>query len=111
MVGALETQHALSTQLIELTGETTADATTYGRAVHFGKGEDEGRSFTARGMYKDKLVKAVYDGREDWRITERRDAINKAGLEEEWPEPGVEPRYAEPRTREFEASVGTRILS
>ncbi|KAM0546950.1 hypothetical protein ACHAPJ_010610 [Fusarium lateritium] len=72
MVGALETQHALSTQLIELTGETTAEATTYGRAVHFGTDKNEGRSFTARGVYKDKLVKAIYDGLEDWRITERR---------------------------------------
>lgn len=72
MVGTLQTQHALSTQLIELTGETTAEATTYGRAVHFGVGEDQGKEVTAWGMYQDKLVKAVFDGREDWRISERK---------------------------------------
>lgn len=72
MIGTLQTQHALSTQLIELTGETTAEATTYGRAVHFGVGEDEGKKATAWGIYQDKLVKAVFDGREEWRISERK---------------------------------------
>lgn len=72
MVGSLQTQHALSTQLIEHTGEKTAQATTYGRAIHFGVGKDEGKCVTAWGMYQDDLVKDIFDGREDWRIAERK---------------------------------------
>ncbi|KAF4472299.1 small subunit of phenylpropionate dioxygenase [Fusarium albosuccineum] len=69
-VGSLETQHALSTQIIELTGEKTAEATTYGTAVHFGTGQNEGKEVTAWGLYKDKLVKDASEG-EGWRIFER----------------------------------------
>ncbi|KAH6867253.1 hypothetical protein B0T10DRAFT_362287, partial [Thelonectria olida] len=57
MVGTLGTQHALSTQLIELTGEKTAEVTTYCRTVLFGVGKDEGKCVTGWGMYQDKLVK------------------------------------------------------
>ncbi|KAH7176151.1 SnoaL-like domain-containing protein [Dactylonectria macrodidyma] len=72
MVGTLKTQHALSTQLIELTGEKTAEVTTYCRADLFGVGKDEGKCVSNWGMYQDKLVKVFFDGREDWKITERK---------------------------------------
>lgn len=72
MVASLQTQHALSTQLIEITGEKTAEATTYVRAINFGTGKNEGKQLTAWSMYQDKLVKDVFDGREDWRISERK---------------------------------------
>ncbi|KAJ5588191.1 SnoaL-like domain-containing protein [Penicillium hordei] len=72
MVGNFQTQHALSTQLIELTGDKTADATTYVTTVLFGVGKDEGKSMTTWGMYQDKLVKDSFDGQEDWKIAERR---------------------------------------
>lgn len=70
MLGSLQTQHALSTQVIELTSERTAEATTYGRAVHFGTGQHEGNEVTAWGVYKDKLVKDASEV-EGWRIFER----------------------------------------
>ncbi|KAJ5588199.1 SnoaL-like domain-containing protein [Penicillium hordei] len=71
MVGILQTQHALSTQVIELTGERTAEATTYVSAVLSGVGKNEGKFVTSWGMYQDKLVKDLFEGREDWRIAER----------------------------------------
>ncbi|KAH7317175.1 SnoaL-like domain-containing protein [Stachybotrys elegans] len=79
MVESFQTQHALTTQLIELTGETTANATTYCRTDIFGVDEDQSKNVTSWGMYQDKLVKGTYDGREDWRIAERN-AISTAPL-------------------------------
>lgn len=71
MIGSMQTQHALNTQVIELTSERTAEATTYGRAIHFGTGEQEGRHVTAYGAYKDKLIKdSSVEG--VWRIFERK---------------------------------------
>jgi hypothetical protein len=72
MVGNFQTQHALSTQLIEFTGDKTADATTYVTTVLFGVGKDKGKFVTTWGMYQDKLVKDSFDGQEDWKIAERR---------------------------------------
>jgi ketosteroid isomerase-like protein len=71
MVGSFQTQHALTTQLIEVTGEKTANAMTYCTADIFGVGKDEGKRVTNWGMYQDKLVKGIFDGREDWKIAER----------------------------------------
>ncbi|KAF4414859.1 small subunit of phenylpropionate dioxygenase [Fusarium acutatum] len=71
MVGKFQTQHALTTQLIEVTGEKTASATTYCMADVFGVGEDKGKRVTSWGLYQDKLVKGNFDGREDWKIAER----------------------------------------
>ncbi|KAL5599242.1 hypothetical protein ACKRZS_013872 [Fusarium odoratissimum] len=71
MVGNFQTQHTLTTQLIEITGEKTANATTYCTADVFGVGEDEGKRVTNWGLYQDKLVKGIFDGREDWKIAER----------------------------------------
>lgn len=71
MVEDFQTQHALTTQLIEITGENTANATTYCTADVFGVGENEGKRVTNWGLYQDKLVKGDFDGREDWKIAER----------------------------------------
>ncbi|KAI9164182.1 hypothetical protein HJFPF1_05822 [Paramyrothecium foliicola] len=71
MVGSFQTHHALTTQMIQLTGENTASATTYCRTDVFGMGKDEGKTLTNWGMYQDKLVKSSCDGREDWKIAER----------------------------------------
>ncbi|KAF5573185.1 small subunit of phenylpropionate dioxygenase [Fusarium pseudoanthophilum] len=71
MVVNFQTQHALTTQLIQVTGEKTATATTYCTADIFGEGEDKGKRVTNRGLYQDKLVKGNFDGREDWKIAER----------------------------------------
>ncbi|KAH8651760.1 SnoaL-like domain-containing protein [Ilyonectria robusta] len=79
MVGNLQTQHALTTQLIEVTSEITANATTYCRAEIFGVGEDEGKRVTNWGIYQDKLLKGTFDGQEDWKIAERN-AIRTAPL-------------------------------
>ncbi|KAH7376953.1 SnoaL-like domain-containing protein [Plectosphaerella cucumerina] len=75
-VSNFHTSHALSTQLIEITGEKTAKATTYTATELFGTGENEGKHATNRGLYRDKLVKISVDGREDWRIAER-DAVGQ----------------------------------
>ncbi|KAM5347303.1 hypothetical protein ACJ41O_010308 [Fusarium nematophilum] len=72
MVASLQTQHALATQLIEITGETTAKATTYATTINFGTGKEESKSLTAWSMHQDELVKGVFDGREDWMISERK---------------------------------------
>ncbi|KAF5550164.1 small subunit of phenylpropionate dioxygenase [Fusarium phyllophilum] len=71
MVGNFQTQHALTTQLIEVTGEKTASATTYCTTDVFGVGEDKGKRVTNLGLYQDKLVKGNFDGQEDWKIAER----------------------------------------
>ncbi|KAL2214735.1 hypothetical protein CC79DRAFT_1376362 [Sarocladium strictum] len=70
MLGSLQTQHALSTQVIELIDNKRAKATTYCTAFHFGNGEDEGRDVTGWGAYKDDLVKGAVAG-EGWRIVRR----------------------------------------
>jgi hypothetical protein len=58
------TQHALSTQIIEITSATTADTTTYYTASHFGIGTYEGEAVYAYGKYVDTLecVKPVSQG-------------------------------------------------
>ncbi|KAH6696847.1 hypothetical protein F5X68DRAFT_238134 [Plectosphaerella plurivora] len=71
MVTKFNTQHTLGTQIIELTGEETAKATTYVTTVIFGQGEQNGKHATNRGVYRDQLVKISVEGRVDWRITER----------------------------------------
>ncbi|KAG4291549.1 hypothetical protein FPRO06_13770 [Fusarium proliferatum] len=71
MVGNLQTQHALTTQLIEVTGEKTASATTYCTTEIFGVGEDKGKRVTSWGLYQDKLAKGNFDGGDDWKIAER----------------------------------------
>lgn len=68
----LKTHHALTTQSIELKDDQKAVATTYCMAMHFGTGTAEGRSVTGWGHYEDKLVKGNFNGKEDWRIVERR---------------------------------------
>ncbi|CAI7584408.1 unnamed protein product [Penicillium crustosum] len=64
----LTTHHALTTQTVELTDEKTALATTYCMAMHFDTKSQGKRSVTGWGSYDDKLVKGIYDGKEDWRI-------------------------------------------
>lgn len=49
------TQHALTTQLINITSATTANSTTYYTASHFGKGIYEGQLVYAYGKYLDEL--------------------------------------------------------
>ncbi|KFX87625.1 hypothetical protein V495_00607 [Pseudogymnoascus sp. VKM F-4514 (FW-929)] len=66
-------QHAMSTQSIELTGPNTAEATTYMTVIHVG-GENhkqKGEMVTSWGKVEDKLMKGIFDGKEGWRITER----------------------------------------
>jgi hypothetical protein len=66
-------QHAMSTQSIELTGTANAEATTYMTVIHVG-GENhkqKGEMFCSWGKLVDKLTKGIFDGKEDWRITER----------------------------------------
>ncbi|KAF4461577.1 small subunit of phenylpropionate dioxygenase [Fusarium albosuccineum] len=70
--GTSETQHALSTQIIEVEDENTAAVTTYGTAVFVGTGQKEGKTWISRVSYKDKLVKGFFDGKEDWRIIQRK---------------------------------------
>ncbi|KGO44369.1 hypothetical protein PEXP_000600 [Penicillium expansum] len=67
----LTTHHALTTQTVKLTDEKTALATTYCMAMHFEIESQGERSVTGWGSYDDKLVKGIYDGKEDWRIVER----------------------------------------
>lgn len=76
MVGPFQTHHGMTTQLIEITGEKTAEATSYVTTVLSGTGKDEGKSATMSGYYQDKLVKVVVDGEVDWKILERK-AFNR----------------------------------
>ncbi|KZL79302.1 small subunit of phenylpropionate dioxygenase protein [Colletotrichum incanum] len=76
MVEPFQSQHCLSTQLIEITGGKTAEAITYVTNVLSGTGNDEGKSATSLGYYQDKLVKVIVDDREDWKISERK-AFNR----------------------------------
>lgn len=66
-------QHAMSTQSIELTGPNTAKATTYMTVVHVG-GENHkqrGEMVSSWGKLEDKLIQDIFDGKKYWRITER----------------------------------------
>lgn len=67
------TQHALTTQMIEIQPDgVTAKATTYFTGVHFGRGEWEGQHLTSWGSYIDTLVRddsASKPGR--WLISQR----------------------------------------
>lgn len=64
-IGHLETQHALTTQFIQLESPQTASATTYCRAIHF----LNDKHFFAESKFEDKLVKTSTD---QWKISERR---------------------------------------
>lgn len=78
-IGHLQNFHALSTQLIELTGPNTATATTYCTANHF-----EGEKFlSVHGRYDDDLVKSIYNGAEGWRI-KRRVVIVMGNAQGDW---------------------------
>lgn len=66
-------QHALSTQSIELTGPYTAEAMPYVTVIHMG-GENhkqKGEMFSAGGKLEDRLTKGIFDGNEGCCITER----------------------------------------
>jgi hypothetical protein len=67
-INHLDTQHAISIQFINLTSETTAEVVSYVRALHY-LGE---RYYFADGMYEDKFVKVLIDGKVQWRIKERK---------------------------------------
>ncbi|PSN72048.1 hypothetical protein BS50DRAFT_672914 [Corynespora cassiicola Philippines] len=66
--------HCLGTQRIVLTGPNTAEATTYVSLIHAGTKDHRypGERYYGSGCYKDKLIKGVFDGKEDWRIYERK---------------------------------------
>ncbi|KAK1714118.1 uncharacterized protein BDZ83DRAFT_636688 [Colletotrichum acutatum] len=68
----LETHHALSTQSIKQTSQTSADGTTYCMAVHFGTGKATGRQVTGWSHSQDTLEKGIFDNQEGWRITKRK---------------------------------------
>ena len=63
----VHTQHALTTQLIDLDGPNTASSKTYFTASHFGQGVYEGELLTAWGRYDDALVKTS----NGWRVKTR----------------------------------------
>ncbi|KAM5383776.1 hypothetical protein ACJZ2D_001765 [Fusarium nematophilum] len=67
-IGHLDTQHALTTQMINLNDANSAEATTYCRAIHF----LDGRSFFAEAKYDDKLVRVSAEGPDRWQIKERK---------------------------------------
>ncbi|KAK6430281.1 hypothetical protein LTR95_013567 [Oleoguttula sp. CCFEE 5521] len=66
------TQHALSTQVIDIHGDA-ADSTTYITTSHFGNGLYEGQVLYAYGRYVDQLVRAGrgHGMRPKWRIKAR----------------------------------------
>ena len=68
------TQHALSTNAIDIHG-STANSTTYYTASHFGRGAYEGAVLYAYGRYIDDFVRvsggAKYGGEQVWRIQNR----------------------------------------
>lgn len=70
-IGHLQTQHALTTQIIELTSEDTATAMTYNRCIHF----IDDKHFFVEGRYIDKLVKSEANGKSEWKISERKVVI------------------------------------
>ena len=68
------TQHALSTNVIDIHG-STANSTTYFTASHFGRGAYEGAVLYAYGQYLDELVRvssgSEYGEEQAWRIQNR----------------------------------------
>ncbi|KAF2853062.1 hypothetical protein T440DRAFT_515793 [Plenodomus tracheiphilus IPT5] len=66
-------QHAISTQRIELTGPSSAEATTYVTVTHVGSENhpQKGEMFCSWGRLVDKLTKGCFGGKAGWRITER----------------------------------------
>ncbi|CAG8930208.1 unnamed protein product [Penicillium salamii] len=66
-IGHISTFHGLTTQTIHLTGDDTAEATTYCAAGHF-LGD---KSFLAEARYFDKLVKVVEHDGVKWKISYR----------------------------------------
>ncbi|KAJ5895321.1 hypothetical protein N7495_007012 [Penicillium taxi] len=66
-IGHINTFHGLTTQTIQLTGEDTAEATTYCAAGHF-LGE---KSFLAEAKYCDKLVRITDEDGVKWKISYR----------------------------------------
>ncbi|TGO28426.1 hypothetical protein BPAE_0028g00750 [Botrytis paeoniae] len=66
-IGHVSTFHSLSTQVIRLTGNNTAEATTYVSASHFA----DDKSFFAEARYLDKLVKVTEGGNVKWLIDYR----------------------------------------
>ncbi|KAF5868257.1 putative small subunit of phenylpropionate dioxygenase protein [Botrytis fragariae] len=66
-IGHVSTFHSLSTQVIRLTGNDTAEATTYVSASHFA----DDKSFFAEARYLDKLVKVTEGGNMKWLIDYR----------------------------------------
>jgi hypothetical protein len=66
-------QHAISTQQINLTGPRSAEATTYMTVMHVGgdKHKQKGEMFCSWGKLVDKLTKESTDDGGSWRITER----------------------------------------
>lgn len=67
-IGHIDTQHALTTQIINMNDTISAETTTYCRAIHF-LGE---KSFFAEARYDDKLVKVSTEGVDRWQIKERK---------------------------------------
>ncbi|KAL2820972.1 SnoaL-like domain-containing protein [Aspergillus cavernicola] len=66
-IGHISTFHGLNTQSITLTGEETAEATTYCSASHY-LGD---KAFFAEARYFDKLVKVTEGGVVKWLIKDR----------------------------------------
>ncbi|TGO18337.1 hypothetical protein BTUL_0010g00060 [Botrytis tulipae] len=66
-IGHVSTFHSLSTQVIRLTGNNTAEATTYVSASHFA----DDKSFFAKARYLDKLTKLTEGGTVKWLIDYR----------------------------------------
>ncbi|KAF7887917.1 uncharacterized protein EAF01_011071 [Botrytis porri] len=66
-IGHVSTFHSLSTQVIRLTGDNTAEATTYVTASHFA----DDKSFFAEARYLDKLVKVTEGVNVKWLIDHR----------------------------------------
>ncbi|KAF4764464.1 hypothetical protein HAV15_001748 [Penicillium sp. str.  len=66
-IGHVTTFHGLSTQVIQLMGKDTAEATTYCSASHY-VGD---KSFFAEAKYFDKLVKVTEGSTTKWLINDR----------------------------------------
>lgn len=66
-VGHLKTQHALLTQVIDVTGPNTATAVTYCAAKHW----LDDKVLFVEGRYDDVLVKTGREGSADWVIEKR----------------------------------------
>ncbi|KAL3471235.1 hypothetical protein BJX99DRAFT_237874 [Aspergillus californicus] len=73
-IGHITTFHGLNTQSISLTGDDTAEATTYCSASHY-LGD---KAFFAEARYIDKLVRVVEGGVVNWLIRDR--LVNMMGV-------------------------------